>query len=363
MQDRTQLRNIQALRGVAALAVLFAHIHGSEHSLAGGGFLPQQFRIGVTGVDLFFLISGFVMAMVAARTPERPKGALRFAYNRAARIYPLYWLATFALLAVYVARDALLGTETPTGALLPSLLLLPQNELPTLAVGWTLIHEMYFYIVFSIILLAAPNRKILLLTLWGAAIAIATLLGPHGGAWAALAFSPLTFEFLAGAAIFYLVQRTDGRWGAPALGVGVVVTLFLIAAFDDNDWARLDEHGLRALTYGPPFALVVYGAAALERRKKLTAPRWLTATGDASYALYLFHLPIVIILNKGVETLIGDKGLLDNLLLIVSCAGVSMIAALIIHRFVERPMLDQTRKLGDRLIKPLRPPVRAERAW
>lgn len=363
LQDRTQLQNVQALRGIAAIAVLFAHIHGSEHSLAGGGVFPQQLRMGVVGVDLFFLISGFVMAMVAARTPEGTRGAVRFAYNRAARIYPLYWLATFTVIAVYVARDTLLGTQTPLGAVLPSLLLLPQTELPTLSVGWTLIHEMYFYIVFSIILMAAPKRKGLLLALWGAIIAVASFIGPHGSAWAALAFSPLTFEFLAGAAIFYFLQRSNGRWGAPALGLGAVITLSLMVTFDEGDWARLDDHGVRALTYGPPFALIVYGAAALERTKKMTAPGWFTATGDASYALYLFHWPIVIVLNKGVESLIGDKGPWDNLLLILSCASVSIAAALIIHRFVERPVLGQTRKLGDRLIKAQRPPVRPERAW
>ncbi len=363
MEKRTQIQNIQALRGVAALAVLVAHIYGSEQSLAGGGILPQQLRIGVTGVDLFFLISGFVMALVAERTPDGVMGAFRFAYNRAARIYPLYWLATLFLLAVFFARDMLLGTVTETSALIPSFLLLPQAEHPALVVGWTLIHEMYFYIVFSIILVLAPARKLFLLALWGAVIAVAILIGIGNAPWAALVFSPLTFEFLAGCALFYLLHRLNGRGGGIALGLGLAVMLVLTIGFDDHGWARLNDHGARALIYGPPFALILYGAASFERLNKLSAPRWLTATGDASYALYLFHLPIVMVLNRAVEMLIGDRGIVDNLVLIVSCAIASITAALILHRFVERRMLDFTRKFGDRWIKTTRTAVRAERAW
>lgn len=348
---------------MAALAVLIAHIHGSDHALAGGGVLPQQFRIGVSGVDLFFLISGYVMAMVAERTPDGAKGALRFAYNRAARIYPLYWLATLTLLAVFFTRDTLLGTVTETSALLPSFLLLPQAEHPALVVGWTLIHEMYFYIVFSAILLVAPGRKGLALILWGAVIACASFAGVNNNPWAALIFSPLTFEFLAGCALFYLLRRLNGRGGAIALGLGLAIMLILTVGFDDNGWARLDDHGARTVIYGPPFALILYGAASLERAKRLTAPRWLTATGDASYALYLFHLPIVMVLNRVVETLIGDKGVLDNLVLVLSCAVASIAAAFIIHRFAERPMLAQTRKLGDRWTKAPENVVRTERSW
>ena len=170
---KSHFLNIQALRGVAALMVLTSHVWVIEGLFAGTRYLPMQLGIGVVGVDLFFLISGFVMVKVAERMAAKKTPILRFAYDRVLRIYPLYWIATIVAIAGYLSNDLFLGGDPMEGDPLRSFLLLPQSGLPILTVGWTLIHEMYFYLVFFFILALAPKYKAALLVAWGVIVAAA----------------------------------------------------------------------------------------------------------------------------------------------------------------------------------------------
>ncbi len=361
----SQIKNIQALRGLAALMVLAAHVGAMDAEYGGTAILPDQLRIGVIGVDLFFLISGFVMVHVARRMAPGWRNVLRFAYNRAARIYPLYWIATIAMIVLFFGRAALFGEATETGKLIPSLLLLPQASFPILTVGWTLIYEMYFYLAFALILLAAPRRMPLMLLLWGAIVALGSFAGwTKASPWTELVFSPLTFEFLIGAGIALLIDWTSGKWGAPALAAGAAIVLGQIFFFNDAALAAMvNNQAVRAMTYAPPFALMLYGAAAMERAQGLVLPRWMAATGDASYALYLFHLPAVMVAAKLVSVVLGERGVFDNLAIIALATAGSIVAAFLIYRLIERPALAMTKRLGDRLIAPHDPPLRQERIW
>jgi len=365
---RPRIENIQALRGVAALMVLAAHIWGADADYGGAEVLPDHLRIGVAGVDLFFLISGFVMIHVAGRMASGRGPALRFLYNRGARIYPLYWIATITMIVFYLGKAQFFGEATETGGPIRSFLLLPQPAFPILSVGWTLVHEVYFYLIFSLILLTAPARRFSLLGLWGAIVALANLAGAvDTNAWTALAFSPLTFEFLAGAGIAIALDRTStgfGRkWGLPALGAGAALFAAQTFMFDDHRWIAMNDHGARAFAYTAPFALMLYGAAAVERMRGIAAPRWLIAAGDASYSLYLFHLPLILMTGKLISVMLGDRGFIDNLAIIVICIGVCLLAAFIIHRTIERPALKLTKRLGDRVIEAKNPVWRQERIW
>ena len=119
----------------------------------------------MSGVDLFFVISGFVMVTITGNQFQRAGFVREFLFHRITRIYPLYWLFTLLALAVLLARPDMLKRSFEAQELVRSVLLLPQDGLPLLMVGWTLIHEMYFYIVFSLLLVS--ERRVLLLLLLG----------------------------------------------------------------------------------------------------------------------------------------------------------------------------------------------------
>ena len=360
------IRNVQALRGVAALFVFAAHIKGAEGEYSAvGGLLPQWLYLGVTGVDLFFLISGFVMVHVAANITPGPRQSARFLVNRAGRIYPLYWLVTIGLIALYAVKKMLFGEDTPLGNIAASFLLAPSVHPPILVVGWTLIHEMYFYIVFAGIILAPAQLRFALLGVWALIVAAGYLAGAAAlNVWTGVIFNPLTAQFLIGAGIAVLVRSGVTGLAAPVLGAGIVWLGVLVFGFTGLYPNAMTDFATRALVFTPPYALILYGAVALERRSGRIAPRWLITMGDASYALYLVHIPVFLVVGKTVSSLIPDGPLIDNLVLIAGYSLAGLAATFVAHLAFEKPMLRVTKAMSARLFgKKPSDPVRPERAW
>ncbi len=350
---RRRFDHIQALRGVAALMVLAAHIKGAELDYGGeGALLPFSLYLGVTGVDLFFLISGFVMAHVALDGDRGPSAAARFLFNRAARIYPVYWAVTLALLVLYAGKQALFAEATPFPNPVETFLLLPDEVFPLVPVGWTLVHELYFYLIVTFFVLQRKIGVLTFLGLWAAVVAAAHLAGvADTNPWTRVAFSPLTFEFIGGAGIALLVRRGAAGLALPALIAGALIVLalsiFLAPALYPDAVADFSR---RVLIFGPPFALILYGAAALEAKSGARAPKWLISAGDASYSLYLVHVPVFLVVGKTLSLFLPD-GAFDNPVLIACYIAGSLAAAFAVHHWFEKPALAAAKRLGDALFR------------
>jgi peptidoglycan/LPS O-acetylase OafA/YrhL len=349
---RERFEHIQALRGVAALLVFAAHVQGAELSYGGDGALsPFALLMGVTGVDLFFLISGFVMAHVVLGGARGPRAAGRFLFNRAARIYPVYWAVTLGLLIFFTGKQFLFNEATPFPNPVETFLLLPDDDAPLLAVGWTLVHELYFYLVISLLVVSRGARTGPFLGVWAAIVFAGVVSGvAAANPWTRIAFSPLTFEFIGGALIAILVRRGVTRFALPALLLGVVAVIGISAGFADRLYPEtMADFSRRVLIFGPPYALILYGAAALEASRGPRAPKWLVAAGDASYSLYLVHLPVFLVVGKALSLVVPDSGVFDNALLIGCFLAAGLAAAVVVHLAIEKPALAFTRRLGGRL--------------
>ena len=361
-----KIENIQALRGIAALAVFVAHLVGAERDYGNGAtLLPMWLEMGQSGVDLFFLISGYVMVHVAATLPRGRQIAARFLFNRAARIYPLYWIVTVSLLILLAGKKYLFGEDTPITNWVQSFLLLPSDGLPIVAVGWTLIHEMYFYLVFAGALLFTALKVQHFLLAWAVVLFAAIAAGLRDIApWTDLVFNPLTYEFIVGCIIALLIHRGESRFALPCLITGVAVLSILVFGFSDQLFPHsLTDFGVRVLVYGPPYALILYGAVALEQQDNVTAPGWLIRMGDASYALYLVHIPVFLVVGKSLS-LLGASGVLFNMALIAAFAASAIAASFAAHYFIEKPALSATKRLGARLFDaPAQKAVAADRVW
>lgn len=316
MADR--IESLQVLRFVAALSIAARHLPGSPlNALDPNGF----------GVDVFFVISGFIICLVA---DERRPG--EFMWDRVARVVPLYWALTLAVTAVAVLAPSLLNSTTADPWLvLQSLLFIPfmkaSGEMqPILYVGWTLNYEMFFYALFALCLFAGRAAPALMLGLLAVLAAVGYVLR--------FDFAPFAFwtdgyilEFGLGI-VLCLVWR---RWRfAPALVVLAPVGLALVL------WQQSSPSPLpREVSYGVPAMLVVAGTMALRiRRAGLWVP--LIALGNASYALYLSH-PYVVLGADAVTRRLGlDRGVAmivtDVLALLAAC-----LVALAIHYWFERP--------------------------
>lgn len=158
---------VHALRAVAALAVVIAHLPVPQEGVASA--IPYA-RYGAVGVDLFFVISGFVMVLTSGSLFDAD-GPRVFGARRVARIVPAYWIATFAQAATYYAIG--LGAVVTVEGMLTSLFFLPINHATTMVgVGWSLNSEMFFYLLFACALPLGRSRAVLVLSLLMTAFAV-----------------------------------------------------------------------------------------------------------------------------------------------------------------------------------------------
>jgi peptidoglycan/LPS O-acetylase OafA/YrhL len=349
MNERVE--GIQVLRGAAAAFVMLFHIWGVELHFGGGAhIMPQFMKAGICGVDLFFVISGFVMAEVSRGAFRKGPEILRFAYNRVTRIYPAYWLFSLPALGVFLLRPELVNVAQGNRVdLVSSFLLLPQNIKPLLAVGWTLIHEMHFYAVLCLLLLAPERSFTRLLLAWAALVAGASLLWPDGFSLpplARIASHPLTLEFIAGCLVSRAVSsghrghRTAALWAGAALLVGSALFHAYVSPMDNDTagWSRV-------LLFGVPGALIVYGASAFTAvRKDRALTRFWLLLGDASYSLYLSHALTATAIGMawarlGLQHRLGSPVLVA--VTVVSCIAVALMGYLLF----ERPVMGLSRAL------------------
>ena len=311
---RERLDSVQALRGIAALAVVCKHIPAIEN--------------GAYGVDLFFVISGFIVCHVAAADPGR------FMAKRLIRVVPVYWLCTIALFALAWSAPQLVGaTRADWVELAKSLAFVPYlkgsgHVYPLLFLGWTLNYEMMFYLLFALSLLIAPRRPQwvavpLLLTLF----AIGQLV-PFDSVPLRFWTAPIVIEFVFGIAAYRIWRRGLLARLHPALAVLLAVSalavLILTHPSDDN---------LRPWQWGPPALIMFLATLSLEGRWRVPA-LWLLI-GNASYSLYLTHPYVIQAFQKKVMPL--DAFTPTKVALMVAAGLICCAIAVTFFKLVERP--------------------------
>lgn len=248
------IKSVQQMRGLAACAVVLLHATMADPAMG-------IFRIGSAGVDLFFVISGFIMATIA---PGRDAGA--FLWRRATRIYPMWWVAFALLLPAGLAAGRVDGIV----GIVRNVTLIPLDYGKMFpAIGWTLSFEMLFY---GAVALALLTRWWVPLGLFAIALGLGH---PFFG-------NALIFEFLMGV----VIAKLPHRFGPLFVLAGVIllssaptpVAWYEAAIYAEPMWGRV-------LHWGVPCALIVYGALGCEEWLK----RLPSVLGDASYSIYLFH--------------------------------------------------------------------------
>jgi exopolysaccharide production protein ExoZ len=284
-----KLASIQILRAVAAVSVVL--FHAAQWSPLGSRL---DFAIGAAGVDLFFVISGFVLWTACEARPPSP-GA--FLLARARRILPVYWIVTLAVAAAALAAPMALPIVLPDlRHMVLSLLLLPHTDpaggpFPLLPTGWTLTYEAFFYLVMALALAAPKDRRLQIVS--GLLLA-ASLIGFAYHGWYTLLANPLLLEFLAGIALARLWAKGRFERLPRVFGPGLIAAGVLILAACQISGLRDDF--LRPFVWGPPAALIVAGALKLEADGRIGSgllARALVAEGDASYSLYLVQAPAI----------------------------------------------------------------------
>ena len=336
------IHNFQALRALAALMVLFVHIELLARPL---GLSARDMAFGNVGVDLFFVLSGFV---IVHSTRRRPQSAGSFAVNRIIRVVPLYWLLTLGVFAVALVAPAMLNsTDADLGNLAKSLFFVPyqkENGLiqPVLFVGWTLNYEMFFYLVFAAALAvcASGARRAVWLssTVLVAFVAWVQWAQPTSLVLRFFGYN-IVLEFVMGMWIALLAERGFRIGARPAAAVLAISGAWLIGHM--FVW----PDGPRWLLAGIPSALILICALALEDAGHAIRHRFVQLLGAASYALYLSHPFVLQALGKLAAPLNSPAVAIPAIVVGFVLAHAVGIA---IHLFVEKPLVAGFRQLTGR---------------
>jgi peptidoglycan/LPS O-acetylase OafA/YrhL len=334
----TTLRNVQALRAIAALLVVCVHMGNSQgfearYLHAGSPLLAGFTNVGYTGVDLFFIISGFIMTVTTLGRRKLPTSA-DFFIRRVIRIYPPLWIITGLLFGVYLAHPELINSHSDYPPdIVASFLALPQRGSPLLLVAWSLAYEMYFYFVFTAALSFGRRSFVPVLALWaGATVAFNVAFGASDNPWLHTISNPICFEFLLGVVAGSIILKA--RVGRPMAWLCIGIAAYAVEAvygFGTGWWRVLAA---------APMAAVLLGAVGIEREAKIVLPAFLDRLGDASYATYLWHVPVLAVFGLAVSRAHLPPGAISGAAVV--CAGIVIveIVALVVYRFVERPLTD-----------------------
>lgn len=283
--------NIQMLRAIAALLVVLFHLNG-QYRDAGGAFsgLIEFSRWGFFGVDIFFVISGFVISYTVFPKHRNPQSRITYFRHRLSRIYLGYW--PFALLALYVlplhspenlANVSTLKTLTLTSG---------HIEYLALPVSWSLSYELYFYLLFGLLFCFSNSVIKRVLSVLFMVVLVRTLfidVDPFSN-WA-FWFSPYLLEFFCGVFIYNKRDLLSRR-----IFIGPTILLSIMALIPGMDaHASTDQ---RVLFFAVSAAAIVVLALQLEKNKLFISPKWLVSLGDSSYTLYLSHALMITAFYK-----------------------------------------------------------------
>ena len=339
------LIGIQYLRAIGA--VLIAYYHNVNQIPAYAPYFTRYFLGGIhltNGVDLFFVVSGFIMLVTSRKATPGD-----FLVRRVIRIAPLYWALTLLIAGLVLVRPELFRSTVLTAQYLTkSLLFVPYKVngyfFPLLVPGWSLNFEMFFYLAFALVLFAPHRRRVTIMGLFFLAfyllgIWILHSIDPtiHGNSVLYFYASLRIFEFWAGMLVADLYLRGYLKF-SPLIGWPLFAVSFVALLWGLPLDLRPGSSAELLLGSLLPSVTLLLAAVSLENSSGLPKFSWLTLLGDASYSLYLTH-----IFSLGIARLLWAKaGLERESIALVAAYAVFAMAlavsiAVVTYRYVENP--------------------------
>ena len=332
------------MRFVAASLVVLHHCW-TLITVPGQADFGSTFEIGAIGVDIFFVISGFLMIFITA---QRKQGPVEFFVSRLLRVGPPYWVVTGAMVAMLIYAPRMFGsTRFNLAAVVTSLAFVPWPHptdggvnaiveiLPIMHFGWTLNYEMAFYSLFAMTLFVAPKYSCELSSVVILALVFLGLVGKSDHFAFEFYSSPIMLEFVFGMIVgkFYVNGFTIPAKNAVLL---FFLAAVVVAAVSDISITRTTP--LRWLLWGVPSALMFFSVISLEKRGSIAASSTLRFLGDSSYSVYLTQLFTLGGFRLMWRSLRLSGNISDTLMIgsaYVACIGVGML----FHIAVETPLV------------------------
>jgi exopolysaccharide production protein ExoZ len=328
---------VQYLRAVAAFSVVV--FHSLLYVNRFDGKTPYWVSIFAGGVDLFFVISGYI---IWSSTDGKALSPWSWWKSRLIRIVPLFWVTLVAWLAV----GHLSGSPNHHGVveIVKAFLFIPvfdsqTGELaPFFVPGWTLDYEFFFYVLMAFTLtMKRPSARLACLVAVLGALVVSRRYSDPSNAVAFAFSSPLTFEFVAGIVVAMVTRKLRLGQRDWIVGVASLALAVLVLAVVSP---RLYAGAPRALYFGLPAALIVFGTVCLERLLRLRTLPWLKLLGDSSYSLYLGHEFVLYGVLAAMTSWVAPSWWAVD---IAVAAGVCLLFGLAVHKAIEKPLLSVLR--------------------
>lgn len=338
------------------VVVYHTSAHVRDAGIGLGPFFSISEAVGFAGVDVFFVISGFIMAY-STHAAGGITASWAFARRRMARIYSGYWPFFLLALALFAWVNP---EQIESSSLARSAILWPANNL-LIAVSWTLIFELFFYLLFTVLIASSQvHRETLLKILLALVIgwSLFSQFSRHAydpGQLETISLaeyymlSPYLAEFLAGGILAGHLRKTKGNLSWTWLLAGLA--LFLVAGWVNNaQFGGNIEQGYyvfyRVLAFGIPSLMILVGLVRLEQAGVKAPIRFSILAGGASYAIYLSHtLLLTASQHLGFNALAGQLGSTPAQFLYFAYAVLILIYSMAHYRLVERPLHNGFKRL------------------
>lgn len=338
---KPEVRSVQVLRGIAAIAVAFYHTHLILLQYGEVDILGWLALHGKSGVNIFFALSGFIILKAHWDDIGDWRSIPRYLNRRFVRLYPLYWIFSLAYIgaaALHIGRPDFSWDPINLASSFALVELTPDPSSP-LQVAWTLFYEVKFYLAF-VLFLISPTLGFVAFAGWFCIVVASAL---HGGGADTGWTSPWILYFMAGMGA-YLASRVLPRWAAwPALAIaiGLSLTYVLFPAVH----VTYSSGDIRPSLYWliPVCGFGLLGIVLLDNRRG-SAPRGLlTRMGDASYSIYLVHSAVIsvaaiVALKLHLFTLAGGYPVFAATFIASVAAGYAA------HLLIEKPLLKLLRR-------------------
>lgn len=347
---QTKLESLQIVRAVAMLLVLFAHIDIFSNAVLSTPFFFGLFRLGGgAGVDLFFVLSGFIITFIHGKDIGKKARSVSYLIKRFTRIYPAYWAINMIIIPLHFLLPQYgAGDETNIVKIINSLLLLPQENAPIVHAAWSLVNEVYFYLLFGLLIITGFKKflPLALIILLGSFVYSSLSIADikiFSSPELKLIFSYYNIEFLLGCLSAYLVTRYKIHQRKTLLIIGIVFFLWMIF----YERFKGDIQSLRVYLYGIPSFFIITALASYELNKVFQVPRdvflrILVFLGDASFSIYITHQFLI----SGIGRTLLSTGSIERFGMFVTLTIITIstvFLGVLFHLIAEKPLWYFTR--------------------
>jgi exopolysaccharide production protein ExoZ len=358
-----QIDGLQLLRAVAVMLVVWCHA-GQYLEDYHGQALPS---LNVFGIDIFFVISGFILSLVVLnnRKAPGPSTSWDFLKRRLIRVYPIYWVFAVVILLRMLHAGVLAGHNYWS-----AFFLLPpihyQGDGLIIGYSWTMMFEIFFYTLLALIQLKTVRWAVpILILLLTTSVAVGGMCDIRHPFWI-VAANPVLLEFVFGALLALLYARVGAKRhiGMCLTALGIIASFWLAA--HNQSWIAngaqmiLINHGAfqRAVTWGLCALLLVAGVVFWSPSMHHGPARWWVILGNASYSTYIISQLVLEFGSRAFLHFRPDvRSMFFSVLYAVTMLAANLVAGYFCYRFIEKPLLNV---LQDRfLVKPKAPGSRS----